>query len=175
MKHIIAAALAMSALSSPALAAGDGGGGSSNQTAEQCKKGFVWDKKKEKCVKAESALPQDLLYEGGYDLAMAGRYEEAIRILALAPDKADPRVLNYLGYAHRKAGRIEVGLGYYREALRINPDYTLARAYMGEAFLMRGDIAAAKVQLDEIARRAGTASAEYRLLADEIAEARAPA
>lgn len=175
MTRILAVTIALATLSGAAFAAGDGGGGSSNQTAEQCKKGFVWDKKKEKCVKAESALPQDLLYEGGYDLAMAGRYEEAIRILALAPDKADPRVLNYLGYAHRKAGRIDVGLGYYREALRINPDYTLARAYMGEAFLMRGDIASAKAQLDEIARRAGTASAEYRLLADEIAGAGAPA
>ena len=60
-------------------------------------------------------------------------------------DKTDPRILNYLGYSHRKQGRVLVGLGYYQEALRHNPDYTLVREYMGEAHLQLGDVAAAKV------------------------------
>lgn len=168
-----AGALAMMALPASSFAAGDGGGASSgdNQTAEQCKKGEVWDKKKQKCVKAETSLPQDMIYEGGYDLAMAGRYEDAIRLLSLAPDKNDPRVLNYLGYSHRKAGRVQVGLGYYEEALRANPDYVLAREYMGEAYLTIGDVASARGQLDEIAHRAGTASPEYATLAAMIAKA----
>ncbi|MBK8457267.1 MAG: tetratricopeptide repeat protein [Phyllobacteriaceae bacterium] len=154
-----------------AFSAGDGGGTSDNQTAEQCPTGKVWDKKKQKCVRAETSLPQDMIYEGGYDLAMAGRYEDAIRLLSLAPDKNDPRVLNYLGYSHRKAGRVQVGLGYYEEALRANPDYVLAREYMGEAYLTIGDVASAKGQLDEIARRAGTSSAEFARLAGLIAAA----
>ena len=62
-------------------------------------------------------------------------YDEAIKVLALAADKTDPRILNYLGYSHRKAGRVLVGLGYYQEALRNDPDYTLVREYMGEAHL----------------------------------------
>lgn len=165
---VTAAALAL--LPGTGLAAGDGGG-ASNQTVEQCKKGYVWDKKKEKCVKAESSLPQDMLYEGGYDLAMAGRYEDAIRVLSLAPDKNDPRVLNYLGYSHRKAGRVQVGLGYYEEALRANPDYVLAREYMGEAYLTIGDVASAKNQLDEIGKRAGRESAEYAALSALIQKA----
>ena len=56
---------------------------------------------------------------------MPASYDEAIEVLAMAADKSDARILNYLGYSHRKSGRIEVGLGYYQEALRNNPDYTL--------------------------------------------------
>ena len=100
----------------------------------QCKGGKVWDKKQKKCVAPKQGmLDDDSIYEAGRDLAMAGRYGEAITLLGLAADKTDPRILNYLGYSHRKAGRIPVGLGYYQEALRIDPDYTLVREYLGEA------------------------------------------
>jgi tetratricopeptide (TPR) repeat protein len=89
--------------------------------------------------------------------------------LGYIANKADPRVLNYLGYSHRKSGRIEVGLGYYQEALRIDPDYTLAREYLGEAHLQLGDVASARNQLDEIEMRCGKGCEEYAELADLIA------
>ena len=94
-------------------------------------------------------------------LAMAGRYDEAISVLTLAANKQDPRILNYLGYSHRHSGRITVGLGYYEEALRINPDYTLVREYLGEAHLQIGDLAGAREQLSEIEKRTGKGSREY--------------
>ena len=75
--------------------------------------------------------------------------------LFFAADKTDPRILNYLGYSHRKSGRVLVGLGYYREALLNDPDYTLVREYMGEAHLQLGDVAAAREQLGEIEKRCG--------------------
>jgi tetratricopeptide (TPR) repeat protein len=163
----LAAALIVSPLSiSTALSVG--GGGSGNTT--QCTNGKVWDKKQKKCVNAqEGQLDDDSIYEAGRDLAMAGRYGEAITVLAMAADKTDPRILNYLGYSHRKAGRISVGLGYYQEALRIDPNYTLVREYLGEAYLTLGDVASARTQLDEIEKRCGTGCREYGLLADEIA------
>ncbi|TIV29049.1 MAG: hypothetical protein E5V96_33185, partial [Mesorhizobium sp.] len=66
----------------PAFAAGEGGG--SGQTTTQCKKGEVWDKKKNKCVKPQyGMLDDDSIYEAGHDLAMAGRYDEAISVLTL--------------------------------------------------------------------------------------------
>lgn len=153
----------------PAFAAGDGGG--SSPTTQQCKKGEVWDKKQKKCVKAETGLDQDTLYEGGRDLAMAGRYHEAIAVLSLAADKSDPRVLNYLGYSHRKQGRMLVGLGYYQEALKIDPDYTLVREYLGEAHVQMGDMAAAREQLAEIEKRCGTGCEEYADLSAAIDKA----
>ena len=84
------------------------------------------------------AVDDDSLYEAGRDLAEQGRYGEAITVLSLAADKTDPRILNYLGYSHRKSGRVLVGLGYYQEALRHDPNYTLVREYMGEALSAAG-------------------------------------
>ena len=92
-------------------------------------------------------LDDDNIYDAGHDLAMAGRYDEAIAVLSLAANKQDPRILNYLGYSHRHSGRVTVGLGYYEEALRIDPNYTLVREYLGEAHLQIGDLAGAQEQL----------------------------
>ena len=154
---------------------GSGGGssGSSNgggSSATECRPGKIWSKQQQKCVvPKQGLLDDDSLYEAGARLANAGRYGEAISVLGYIANKADPRVLNYLGYSHRKAGRIKVGLGYYQEALRINPDYTLAREYLGEAYLTLGDVASAKNQLSEIEKRCGKGCREYTLLADQIA------
>ncbi len=154
-----------SLFSVPAFAAGDGGG----RDTVKCKTGEVYDKVQKKCVPAEQGkLDDDSIYETGRDLAMKGRYDEAINILTLAADKTDPRILNYLGYSHRKSGRVLVGLGYYQEALRNDPDYTLVREYMGEAHLQLGDVAAAREQLGEIEKRRGKDCAEYAELSAQI-------
>ncbi|MCR5855660.1 tetratricopeptide repeat protein [Mesorhizobium sp. J428] len=154
----------------PAFAAGgDSGSGGSDQTPT-CKSGEVYDKTEKKCVPAkQGAVDDDSLFETGRALAYAGKYGEAIQMLGLVSDKNDPRVLNMLGFSHRKSGRIDVGLGYYQEALTINPDFTLAREYLGEAYLTLGDIAAAKNQLSEIEKRCGKGCAEYAALEKQIA------
>jgi tetratricopeptide (TPR) repeat protein len=165
VKLAAAAALAMPLLSAPAFSAGSGG----SSQAPACPKGKVLNKKTNKCVNAQrGAADDDSIYEYGRNLAMAGRYGEAITILSLAADKTDPRILNYLGYSHRKAGRVVVGLGYYQEALRHDPNYTLVREYMGEAYLQKGDLVAAREQLGEIEKRCGKGCREYALLAEQI-------
>jgi tetratricopeptide (TPR) repeat protein len=154
----------------PAFSAGEGGGGGNGggQTT-QCKKGMVWDKKLKKCVAPKQGmLDDDNIYEAGRALAMAGRHDEAIAVLSLAADKKDPRILNYLGYSHRHSGRVTVGLGYYEEALRIDPNYTLVREYLGEAYLQIGDLAGAREQLREIEKRTGKGSREYGMLSEQI-------
>jgi hypothetical protein len=154
-------------LAVPAFSAGDGGGGGGGGDGSTvCAKGKVYDGNK--CVPQQSGIDDDILYENGRDLALAGRYDEAITVLSLAADKTDPRILNYLGYAHRKSGRILVGLGYYQEALRNDPDYTLVREYLGEAHLQLGDVEAAREQLVEIEKRCGRGCPEYVELATEI-------
>ena len=172
MQTRIAVILAAALFASPMrrldrIRAGDGGSGG---TVTKCKGGKVWDKKQQKCVTPKQGmLDDDSIYEAGRDLAMAGRYGEAIEVLGLAADKTDPRILNYLGYSHRKSGRIQVGLGYYQEALRINPDYTLVREYLGEAYIQLGDVASAKNQLSEIEKRCGTGCKEYTALSEQLA------
>ena len=92
-------------------------------------------------------------------------------MLQRAEDSDDPRVLNVLGFATRKQGRVDEGLTYYRRALAIDPNYVLAREYMGEAFLQKGDIASAQEQLSEIGSRCGTNCTSYGKLANLIANA----
>lgn len=146
---------------------GDGGG---SPTIMQCRKGQVWDARRQRCViPKRRQLDDNSIYDAGRELALAGRYGEAIAVLSLASEKSDPRILNYLGYSHRMQGRVLVGLGYYEEALRVNPDYTLAREYLGEAHLQLGDVKAAREQLTEIEKRCGKECKEYVELADRIA------
>lgn len=164
IKLASSALLVMPLLAAPGFTAGDG-----NDTATTCPKGKVLDKKTGKCTDAQrGAVDDESLYEYGRALAHEGRYGEAINVLTLAADKTDPRILNYLGYSHRKAGRVLVGLGYYQEALRQDPNYTLVREYMGEAYLQQGDVAAAREQLGEIEKRCGKGCREYALLAGQI-------
>lgn len=177
-RRLLISVVALAALplfAAPVFSAGEGGssggnsGGGSDGASTQCKKGEVWDKKTKKCVAPKyGMLDDDNIYDAGHDLAMAGRYDEAIAVLSLAEDKTDPRILNYLGYSHRHSGRITVGLGYYEEALRINPDYTLVREYLGEAHLQIGDLKGAQEQLSEIEKRVGKGAREYGMLAEQI-------
>ena len=159
--------LGMFAAPLPSHAAGDGG---STITTPTCKKGHIFNKSRKKCVKAKksSSLDDDNLYEAARDLAYAKRYDEALTVLKLASNQNDPRILNYLGYATRKSGDVKKGLAYYQAAIDINPDYTLARSYMGEAYLQLGDIANAKLQLKEIKLRCKGACPEYAALESQI-------
>jgi tetratricopeptide (TPR) repeat protein len=159
-------------ISSVALAAGQGGSSNTSATDNNCKKGEVWDKKHKKCVKAQSrVLPDEELFEQGRALAQAGYYDWALEVLAAIEDQSDPKVLNYMGYSHRKAGRLEIGITYYRKALDIDPNYVLAREYLGEGYVAAGRIDLAKSELSEIAKRCGITCEEYKDLAKAIASA----
>lgn len=160
----LAAAMLLPLAYSPAFAAGD-----APTTTVKCKAGEVWDKAKNKCVPQQSLRDTDSIYEAGRDLAYAGRYDEAITLLSRAAHSGDPRVLNFLGYSHRKQGRVLVGIGYYEEAIRADPEYTLVREYMGEAHLQMGNLDGAKAQLAEIEKLCGGPDChEYEELAGAI-------
>lgn len=162
----LAAALGLSA---SAFAAGEGGGDASPANQE-CNKGEVWDKNKKKCVKADSGiLPDEDLYQQGRALAKQGHYDWAIEVLAFVQNQTDPRVLNYTGYSHRKAGRLEIGISYYRQALAIDPGFNLAREYLGEGYLAAGRIDLARAELAAIKISCGTGCEEYRDLNAAIA------
>jgi tetratricopeptide (TPR) repeat protein len=129
-------------------------------------------KRTKACVRLVAGLLDDQdLYEQGRDLAKEGRYEEALVVLAAIVNQNDPKVLNYTGYSHRKAGRLETGVAFYQKALAINPDFILAREYLGEGYVAAGRIDLAMVQLDEIKNRCGVNCAEYELLQKAISAA----
>ncbi len=163
--------LAVSGLVAVPAAVNAAGSGSSTATVN-CPDGQVYDKQQKKCVPEESSsLDQDSIYETGQALAYADKYEAAIRVLKLAGDQSDPRVLNMLGYSHRKSGNIEVALSYYQKAIDHNPDYSLVREYLGEAYIQLGMLEKAREQLSEIERICeGRTCNEYQDLATLIVD-----
>jgi Flp pilus assembly protein TadD len=62
---------------------------------------------------------------------------------------------NLVGFTSRKLGDYPHAFEAYRTALRLKPDYALAREYYGEGLLETGDIAGAKQQLEAL-RASGT-------------------
>ena len=181
------AALLSLAVAGPAFSAGEASSGSaSTTTAMKCKDGQVWDAEaktlfgKGKCVDAAAIKKDDskkdsdkqgLLYERGKWLAKNGRYEQAIAMLELAPDQEDPRVQNYLGYSNRKLGNMDVALAHYHRAVASNPDFSLVREYLGEAYVQLGMLEQAREQLTEIERICGSRSCgEYGQLASIIVD-----
>jgi tetratricopeptide (TPR) repeat protein len=139
------------------------------KTGEVVKKVVENGKTKEICVKLKAGiLPDEDLYQQGRVLAKAGKYEWALEVLASIQNQNDPRVLNYTGYSNRKAGRVELGISYYHKALAIDPNFVLAREYLGEGYVAAGRMDLARVQLEEIKNRVGTASEEYKDLNEAI-------
>ncbi len=176
-KFALAAAttlIAIPLVTAPVIAAGGGSDSPPPTPVKKCPKGEVLKKNKKtgkkECVEAEAGITtDDELYEAARVLAYAEQYNEAIFLLELAANRNDPRILNYLGFSHRNAGRFEVGMGYYQEALKRDPDYVLARSYMGQALLQNGDRVGATVQLVEIEKRAGKDNWPYESLASALA------
>ena len=77
-------------------------------------------------------------------LAQDGRYDEALATLDLLQNPNTAEALNYRGYATRKLGRVDEGIGYYLQSVALDPDYTLVREYLGEAYVIKGDLTGAK-------------------------------
>jgi tetratricopeptide (TPR) repeat protein len=162
-------ALCLTAIA-PATADG-GGGGNERSNTTTCDKGEVWDSKSQKCVKAENeGLPDEALTNYAFAVIKAGRYAEALAILDLLKNPNTPVALNYRGYATRKLGRIDEGISYYLKSVALDPRYAQVREYLGEAYLLKGDAASAKAQLQAIKLICGTVCEAYEHLAVAIAD-----
>ena len=123
------------------------------------------------CVKKQAGvLPDEALTDYAYALAKAGRYGEALGVLDLLKDPNTPVALNYRGYATRKLGRTDEGISYYLKSVALDPHYAQVREYLGEAYLVKGDMASAKAQLQAIKGICGTVCEEYQHLAVAIAD-----
>jgi tetratricopeptide (TPR) repeat protein len=140
-----------------------------------CAPGQVWSKKTHKCLERHSGvLPDPDLTEYAYSLAKADRYQEAIDVLDLLDNPNTPRALNYRGYATRKLGRTEEGIGYYLKSVALDPDYKQVREYLGEAYVIQGKFDLAKDQLATIEKLCGSKDCEYyEDLADALKTAHA--
>ena len=148
MKRFLAYALAvlLVAVGAPVMAAATGGGDSGGSEASPTK------------------------YERAVELIEAEDYEAGLRILEKVnrkePGNAD--VLNMLGYAHRKLERMETALGFYREALAIEPRHLGANEYLGELYLETGKLDLAEGRLAELVAACPSGCEEREELAEAI-------
>ncbi|MGV8918408.1 MAG: tetratricopeptide repeat protein [Pseudomonas sp.] len=164
----LAGCLAAALLSGPALASG-GGGGSSAPSKPSCPKGQVYDSRTRTCTDQQSSITPDAdRTDYAYSLAKAGRYDEALALLDTLKEPNTARALNYRGYATRKLGRTDEGISYYLKSVQLDPKYAQVREYLGEAYVIKGQVDLAKEQLETIKTLCGTSCEEYRDLAHAI-------
>jgi len=94
-----------------------------------------------------SALDAD--YAAGRQAIETRNWTVAVQRLEQAerryPDNAD--LHNYLGYAYRNLGRYDAALGHYRRAIALDPRHRGAHEYIGETYLIIGDLPAAERHL----------------------------
>jgi Flp pilus assembly protein TadD len=94
-----------------------------------------------------SALDPD--YAAGRKAIDGKNWNAAIKPLSSAalrsPDNAD--IQNYLGYAYRKTGKLDLAFKHYKQALALNPRHRGAHEYIGEAYLIKGDLKSAQKHL----------------------------
>jgi len=135
-----------------------------------CGAGQVWSSGVDACLDGNSAsVTAEALYLAAADLVLEARYADALPLHFRIRDRNNPQVLNLIGYSTRKLGDVDKGIDYYHRALAIDPNYTKARQYLGEAYLLKDDVAKAKEQLMEIADRCGGPCDDYELLVKAIA------
>jgi cytochrome c-type biogenesis protein CcmH/NrfG len=95
---------------------------------------------------------------------------QAILREAVARDPQSADAHNLYAYSIRKGPHPEMDLVFrhYNEALRIDPQHRAAREYLGEAYLMTGNVAKAKELLAELDRLCKVGCAEQAELKSAI-------
>ncbi|MFO1169549.1 MAG: tetratricopeptide repeat protein [Hyphomicrobiaceae bacterium] len=159
LKSLITACVLLGLAGSPALAAGTSSDTSSSDAAAT----------PDPLVAKYGDLGPD--YAAAEALVKAEKYPEAIKALEALNKLEDPRVLNYLGYSHRKIGETDKGIELYLKALTIAPDFVQAREYLGEAYVQAKDVEKAKGELTEIEKLCGNKDCEEYKDLDEAIKA----
>src|SRR6266700_296837 len=67
--------------------------------------------------------------------------------LAALRDPRNADIQNYIGYAYRRLRQLGPAIGYYQEALTLNPRHRSAHEHLGEAYLVLGEPATAEQHL----------------------------
>jgi Flp pilus assembly protein TadD len=86
-------------------------------------------------------------------------------------DNAD--AWNYLGFAYRNLQRFDKAFAAYNQALLIDSDHDGANEYLGELYLMVGDLDSAEQQLQVLDDNCTFSCDEYNELKDAIAQYKA--
>jgi tetratricopeptide (TPR) repeat protein len=166
---ILGAGLAAAALLFTPLALAAGTEPEPEAAAVTCDAGMVRASASNSCVAAEAgAVPDADLESYAWQLVQQKSYDEALTVLDLIQGEKTAAALNTRGYATRNLGRVDEGIGYYLEAIALDPTMPQVREYLGEAYLMQGKLDLAKEQLTAIEGICGTSCESYVELAEKI-------
>ncbi|MCM2276376.1 MAG: tetratricopeptide repeat protein [Candidatus Didemnitutus sp.] len=92
---------------------------------------------------------RDADYAAGRKAVEAKNWSEAVARLRKAevrnPDSAD--LHNFLGYSYRNLKQFDPAFRHYKRAIEIDPRHRGAHEYIGEAYLMTGDLPNAEKHL----------------------------
>lgn len=118
------------------------------------------------------SAPANADYAGGKRAIEAGNWQAAIDAFSrvVAGDAGNANAHNFLGYAYRRSGKLDLAFRHYEDALRLDPKHRGAREYVGEAYLMVDNLAKAEEQLRELDRLCLFGCEEYDDLKQAVAE-----
>ena len=122
----------------------------------------------------DKAAALDPDFAAGRAAIDAKQWETAIRTLSSAAlrDTRNADIQNYLGYAYRHTGQMDLAFKHYERALQLNPRHRGAHEYVGEAYLMVNDLAKAEAHLSALKTICLIPCEEYSDLEKAIAEYR---
>ena len=84
-------------------------------------------------------------------------------------DTRNADIQNYLGYAYRQTGQLELAFKHYQRALQLNPRHRGAHEYVGEAYLIINNLAKAEEHLGALQQICLIPCEEYEDLKKAIA------
>ena len=101
------------------------------------------------CGRSYAAAARDPDYAAGKAAMDKKNWAEAARRFQQAavrdPDSAD--LHNHLGFAYRNLKQMDLAFKHYKRSIELNPRHRGAHEYIGEAYLMIGDLANAEKHL----------------------------
>ncbi len=88
-------------------------------------------------------------YAAGKKAIEEKRWEEAIEHLGKAAvrDPDNPDLQNWIGYSNRKLAKYDLAFKHYKRAIELDPRHRGAHEYIGETYLLVGDVASAEKHL----------------------------
>jgi len=113
---------------------------------------------------------EDPAYTQAVRAIEAGQYKAAVPLLegVVTRDQRNADAYNWLAYAVRKDGDPARAIPIYQQALALDPKHRGAHEYIGEAYLMLGDVGRARQHLARLDALCFFGCSEYRDLKQAI-------
>ena len=123
---------------------------------------------------SNNAKTKSSAYLSAEKLINKKQYSDAIVKLndALVTDNKNADIYNYLGFSHRKLGKMEDAAFFYNKALNINPKHKGALEYQGEMFLTLNQIGKAEENLKKLDKICFLGCSEFDKLKKSIMDKR---